>query len=614
MIELKGVSYQYPVEGDRVLLALDDINLKFKEREFVAIIGPNGSGKTTLGRLLNALLLPTSGKIWVDDLDTTDKNSQKSIRLKVGMVFQNPDNQIISTSVEREIAFGLENLALNYDEMKNRVEWALKTFHLKDLKKNLPHKLSGGEKQRVTLASVLAMKPKYLILDEPTSLLDPNGKDQINALIEQLSKEITLIHITQFPEEALFADRILVMDQGRIILDGTPLEVFENIQKFKKIGLGLPFAVELSYKLREKELKLREGILKMDDLVDELMSLKGGKSLKKIISTQQSFDFLVDLKGVKQNKSVNSSDASHIEVKDLSYVYDEEWSTEKKALDGINLEISKGDFVGLVGPTGSGKSTLVQQLNALLFPTSGEVIIDGINLSEGSTAKSAGNDKSAGCFSGKKVDLKMIRRKVGLVFQFPELQLFEETVYEDIGFGPRNLGLSEEEVNLKVKTSLNQMGLDFEKFAYRSPFSLSGGEQRKVAIAGILALNPEVLILDEPTCGLDFQGVCQITNLLRKLNSDGITMILISHDMDLIAQLCGKVILLNEGKLIFYGEKGKFFERPQMLSSSRLKLPQTSLFLSELAQRGFKIDLHIYTLDDVVSELIRCFLFFKNFT
>jgi len=607
MIELKEVSYQYPVEGDRVLLALDDINLKFKESEFVAIIGPNGSGKTTLGRLLNALLLPTSGKLWVDDLDTTDKNSQKSIRLKVGMVFQNPDNQIISTSVEREIAFGLENLALNYDEMKNRVEWALKIFHLRDLRKNPPHKLSGGEKQRVTLASVLAMKPKYLILDEPTSLLDPNGKDQINALIEQLSKEITLIHITQFPEEALFADRILVMDQGRIILDGTPLEVFENIQKFKKIGLGLPFAVELSSKLREKELKLREGILKMDDLVDELMSLKGGKSLKKIISTQQRFDFLVDLKGVKQNKSVNSSDASHIEVKDLSYVYDEEWSTEKKALDGINLEIAKGDFVGLVGPTGSGKSTLVQQLNALLLPTSGEVIIDGINLSEGSTAKSAGNDKSAGCFSGKKVDLKMIRRKVGLVFQFPELQLFEETVYDDIAFGPRNLGLSEEEVNLKVKTSLNQMGLDFEKFAYRSPFSLSGGEQRKVAIAGILALNPEVLILDEPTCGLDFQGVCQITNLLRKLNSEGITMILISHDMDLIAQLCGKIILLNEGKLIFYGGKDNFFESPQMLSSSRLKLPQTSLFLSELAQRGFKIDLHIYTLDDVVSELIRFF-------
>jgi energy-coupling factor transporter ATPase len=607
MIEIKGVSYQYPLEGDRVLLALDDMNLEFKEREFVAIIGPNGSGKTTLGRLLNALLLPTSGKIWVDDLDTTDKNSQKSIRLKVGMVFQNPDNQIISTSVEREIAFGLENLALDYAEIKNRAEWALKAFHLEHLRRNPPHKLSGGEKQRVTLASVLAMKPKYLILDEPTSLLDPNGKDQINVLIEKLSKEMTVIHITQFPEEALLASRILVMNQGEIVLDGTPLEVFRNIQEFKKIGLGLPLPMELSSKLREKGLKLKEGILKMDDLVDELMNLKEGKPLKKIISTQHSFDFSDDLRGVKQNRSINSSEASHIEVKDLSYVYDRGWLTEKKALDGINLKIAKGDFVGLVGPTGSGKSTLVQQLNALLFPTTGEVIIDGISLSEGSNTKSAGNDKSAGCFSGKKVDLKMIRRKVGLVFQFPELQLFEDTVYDDIAFGPRNLGLSVEEVNLRVKTSLNQLGLDFEKFAYRSPFSLSGGEQRKVAIAGILALNPEVLILDEPTCGLDFQGVYQITNLLKKLNSDGITMILISHDMNLIAQVCEKIIFLDEGKLIFYGEKDKFCERPRMLCSSRLKLPQTSSFLSELAQRGFKIDLHIYTLDDVVSELIRFF-------
>jgi energy-coupling factor transport system ATP-binding protein len=523
------------------------------------------------------------------------------------MVFQNPDNQIISTTVEREIAFGLENLALDYDEMKNRVEWALEAFHLKDLRKNPPHKLSGGEKQRVTLASVLAIKPKYLVLDEPTSLLDPKGKDQINILIEKLSREITIIHITQFPEEALLASRILVMDQGRIVLDGPPLEVFKNIQKLKTIGLGLPFTVELSSKLREKELKLMEDILKIDDLVDELIRLKGDKSFKKIISTQQSFDFSVDLRGVKQNKSVNSSDASHIEIKDLSYVYDQGWLTEKKALDGINLEISKGDFVGLVGPTGSGKSTLVQHLNALLFPTTGEVIIDGINLSEGSFHKGRENDKSAGLASAKKVDLKKIRQKVGLVFQFPELQLFEETVYDDIAFGPRNLGLSEGEVNLRVKASLNQMGLDFEKFAYRSPFSLSGGEQRKVAIAGILALNPEVLILDEPTCGLDFQGVCQIKDMMRKLNSCGITMILISHDMDLIAQLCEKIILLNEGKLIFYGEKDKFFEDHQMLFSTQLNLPRPSLFLLELAQRGFKIDLHIYTLDDVVFQLIKFF-------
>jgi len=607
MIELKEVSYQYPLDGDRVLLALDNISLKFKEKEFVALIGPNGSGKTTLGRLLNALLLPTKGKVLVDDLDTSDKNLQKLILLNVGMVFQNPDNQIISTTVEREIAFGLENLALDYDEMKNRVEWALEAFHLKDLRKNPPHKLSGGEKQRVTLASVLAIKPKYLVLDEPTSLLDPKGKDQINILIEKLSREITIIHITQFPEEALLASRILVMDQGRIVLDGPPLEVFKNIQKLKTIGLGLPFTVELSSKLREKELKLMEDILKIDDLVDELIRLKGDKSFKEIISTQQSFDFSVDLRGVKQNKSINSSGASHIEIKDLSYVYDQGWLTEKKALDGINLEISKGDFVGLVGPTGSGKSTLVQHLNALLFPTTGEVIIDGINLSEGSFHKGRENDKSAGLASAKKVDLKKIRQKVGLVFQFPELQLFEETVYDDIAFGPRNLGLSEGEVNLRVKASLNQMGLDFEKFAYRSPFSLSGGEQRKVAIAGILALNPEVLILDEPTCGLDFQGVCQIKDMMRKLNSCGITMILISHDMDLIAQLCEKIILLNEGKLIFYGEKDKFFEDHQMLFSTQLNLPRPSLFLLELAQRGFKIDLHIYTLDDVVFQLIKFF-------
>ncbi len=246
MLQLKKVSFNYPLTESKVVSALENIDLEFKAGEYVAIIGPNGSGKTTLARLLNGLLVPTSGEVLVDGLNSKIKEDLKLIRQRVGMVFQNPENQIITTSVEREIAFGLENLNLPSEEIRERVEWALSAFHLWDYKNSAPHSLSGGEKQRLGIASVLAMRPKYLILDEPTSLLDPEGRQMFNLLVKKLVAEgkVTIINITQFPEEALLAQRLIVLDRGKIFMDGSPEKVFEeeiklegnrivNHQKFK---------------------------------------------------------------------------------------------------------------------------------------------------------------------------------------------------------------------------------------------------------------------------------------------------------------------------------------------------------------------------------------------
>jgi energy-coupling factor transport system ATP-binding protein len=577
MIKLEDVSYFYQLDRGKKFLALDSVNLELKKGEFVAIIGPNGSGKTTLARLFNSLILPASGKVLVDDLDTSDKNLQKQIRVKVGMVFQNPDNQIISTTVEREIAFGLENLALPHQEIKDRVEWALSTFNLQKYRNHPPHYLSGGEKQKISLASVLAMRPSYLVLDEPTSLLDPKGRDEVNKLIQKLSQELTIIHITQFPDEAVLADRVLVLNQSKIAMDGSASFVFSKINELKKMGLGVPITFEIKERLGKSGIKLKSTALKTDEMIYEITNLK--------IEPEKQIG--LEFSGKEIDTKITQSIDQFIEVENLTYIYNQGLPTEKKALDKINFKIEKGDFIGLIGPTGSGKSTLVQHLNALLQSTGGKVLIDKKDLKD------------------KNVDLKKIRQRIGLVFQFPELQLFDETVFDDIAFGPRNLCLIEEETKIRVQESMEKLGLDFETFALRSPFSLSGGEQRKVAIAGILALNPEVLILDEPTAGLDFHGVEQIKNVLLKLNKEGITIILISHNLDLVAELSKKVLLLDKGKIVSLGEKKEFFKSPEILISTELKPPLILEFISRLSQRGLKIEPHLFTIEELVSKLTR---------
>ncbi len=592
VIELNRVSYEYPLargpsgngEDGKSILALDDVSLRLEQGTSVAIIGSNGSGKTTLVKLLNALLVPQKGEVWIDGLNTKDKHSQRLIRQKVGMVFQNPDNQIISTSVEREIAFGLENLALPYDEMKTRVGRALKYFNLEQYRNHPPHRLSGGEKQKVALAAVLSMQPNYLVLDEPTSLLDPLGRREVLALIEMLCEErnVTVIHVTQFPEEAASADRVLVMHQGRVVLHGPPADVFGQEDQLNQIGLGVPFPMRIASALRRRNWTGLDECLTMDVLVDGIVeNVKRGRQKPgaggggAVDGGRRSV--------VGSRSTVDGPQASVIALNRVSHLYDQGLPTKRKALDRISLKIKKGEFVGLIGPTGSGKSTLVQHLNGLLFPTSGEVWIEQVGLKD------------------KNVDFRKIRRKVGLVFQFPELQLFEESVYDDIAFGPKNLGLSEQEVDGRVKESMNKVGLDFEQFASRSPFHLSGGEQRKVAIAGILALKSEILVLDEPTCGLDGKSTGEIKTLLKELSSSGVTIILISHNMDLIAQLTQRIILLDQGRLLAFEDKEEFFRDADRIRSVGLDLPQVMELASRLRRTGVQMEMSVFTEDRMLA-------------
>ena len=275
-----------------------------------------------------------------------------------------------------------------------------------------------------------------------------------------------------------------------------------------------------------------------------------------------------------------------IDIRNVNYIYNPNTPFEKKALNNINIQIDEGEFIGLIGHTGSGKSTLVQNLNGLIKPTSGDIIVDGINLTQ------------------KNANLKEVRQKVGLVFQYPEHQLFEETIYSDIAFGPKNLGLKDEEVDLRVKSAMENVGLDFESLKDRSPFELSGGQKRRVAIAGVLAMKPEVLVLDEPTAGLDPKGRDEILGQIQKLHKTlGITVILVSHSMEDIAKLVDRIIVMHRGKIALDGSPKNVFEHVEELEKMGLAAPKIMYIMKALKSKGLKVSTDVLTVEEGAKEL-----------
>lgn len=271
MIRIENLTFEY-TDGDRVVKAIDDVSLDIKKGEFVAVIGHNGSGKSTLAKHLNSILIPTSGKVYVSDMDTSDIENTWDIRQVAGMVFQNPDNQLVATVVEEDVAFGPENLGIEPKEIRARVDEALKNVGMTEFAKKAPHLLSGGQKQRVAIAGIIAMRPQCIILDEPTAMLDPRGRKEVMDTVYRLNKDenITVVHITHFMEEAVDADRIFVMENGKVIMQGTPTEIFKEVKKLKDLGLDVPQMTELAFELKEDGLDIKSDILTVEEMVNKL--------------------------------------------------------------------------------------------------------------------------------------------------------------------------------------------------------------------------------------------------------------------------------------------------------------------------------------------------------
>lgn len=562
VIEIKDISFSYKsnISGDE-LKAIDRVSLDIKKGEFVCILGSNGSGKSTLAKLINAQMTPQEGDIIVEGMNTKDEDKIWDIRAKCGMVFQNPDNQIVTTIVEEDVAFGPENLGLPSDEIRRRVDKSLEIVNMTEFKEHSPTLLSGGQKQRVAIAGILAILPDIIIFDEPTAMLDPGGRKDVLETILKLNREEnkTILLITHFMEEAIFSDRIFVFENGKIAEVGTPSEIFKNPAKIRHYGLDAPFAPEMEWLLGDK--KIGCDSLELKAYTDCTIEKLNQKNINK--------DEVEEIKENEDIIPVNEDDA--IVIKNLGHVYSPGTPFEHVALKDISISIKRGDFVGVIGHTGSGKSTFIQHLNALMFPTEGEIFIEGEKIT-------------------KEMDLIRLRQKVGMVFQYPEHQLFEETCFKDIAFGPKNLGLNDDEIEKRVKEAVDAVGLDYEWIKDRSPFDLSGGQKRRVAIAGVLAMKPSYLILDEPTAGLDPMGRDEIIDEVKTIaEKNNLTVIYVTHSMDDIAAIADKILVLDHGRVKYYSDPVTVFENEDELVNIGLDLPNAVSFRNALRHAGYNI-------------------------
>lgn len=580
IIELKNVSFSYTsnITGES-LLAIDDVSMNVKKGEFVAVLGANGSGKSTLCKLINAQLMPKKGDVTVYGMNTKEEEKIWDIRKNCGMVFQNPDNQIVATIVEEDVAFGPENLGVPPAEIRKRVDESLKIVDMLDYKDHSPNLLSGGQKQRVAIAGILAINPDIILFDEPTAMLDPSGRKDVLDTILRLNREQnkTILLITHYMEEAINADRVVVFEQGKIVRDETPQEIFKDPNEIRKYGLDSPFVPEMEYLLGDKKTGCTSFELK--DYADCV--LKKIKENGKANFDENSYNEFRD-EVVSESSEFDAN--AEIALKNMSHVYSQDTPFEKTAVGDVTLSIKQGEFVGVIGHTGSGKSTLIQHFNALLFPTSGEVHVEGEKISK---------------------DMRLIglRQRVGMVFQYPEHQLFEETCAKDIAYGPKNLGLGEEEIDKRVKDAIEDVGLDYEWVKDRSPFELSGGQKRRVAIAGVLAMKPNTLILDEPTAGLDPRGRDEIIEEIRSIQKkNNLTIVYVTHSMEDIARIADRILVMEKGELKYFDKPEKIFKREEELEHIGLDVPYVVDFMNMLRKKGVVLQ-QALTPEDAAKEI-----------
>lgn len=579
LFEITDLHYVYDGADSRNIEALRGISCNVNEGEFVAIVGANGSGKTTLARHLSGLLVPTSGSVRVEGLDTRESSGLPRIRSRVSMVFQRPEDQIVANTIEDDVAFGPENLGVPRDEIVSRVRWALETVGLWSVRQRPPSMLSVGQQQRVVIAGALAMRPSCLVLDEASAMLNPTGRRELIALLERLHAEgTTVILITHWMNEAAQAERLLVLDTGRIAFDGAPRDFFADVSLVASLGLEHPPLMELGIRLRDLWSDFPVNLMALEEMVNALLPLLQQSEPR--VGRAFLGDTCVEV--------ARKSGLSELEVKNLCYTYLSGTPLAAVALTGVDLRVPRGGVTGLVGPTGSGKSTLLQHGAALLQPESGSVLLRGRDVHD------------------PQFERRELRDLVGMLFQRSEEQLFETYVGDDVAFGPRQFGLNRLEVRERARWAMDVVGLPFEEFKDRFTQGLSGGERRKAALAGVLAIRPELLLLDEPTAGLDPQARHRILQLFHELNEhEGVTLAIATHSMDDVAELANQVCVLDGGCVVGNGPPRDIFSMPRFLAEHGLEAPAVTSLMQQLRSGGAAVPVNVLDVQGALAALDR---------
>ncbi len=537
IISLKDVTFSY--KGSK-RCALDGITLNVKQGECVAILGPTGAGKSTLACVMNGTAPrfmdgSLAGDVTVDGM-VPAKVGTAQMASRVGLVFGDPDTQLFGMTVEEDVAFGPSNLGLGYESIMERVGKSMKDMRLSGLERRAPHRLSGGQKQATAIAGVYAMLPKIMVLDEPTSMLDPEGKARVFGIVRMLKEQlgVTVVLIEQEVDDILnLADRVFVMRRGKFVLSGAPREVFGRVEELRQAGVRVPQIVEFGTLIGAAETPFS---------IDEAVSAVGlpCSSTNEVESRAPSAHDGHDVH--------DEQDDVVVEAVDVEFTY----PGGARALDGVDLAINRGDFVAIVGQNGAGKTTLTRHFNGLLRPSSGDIRVLGR--------------------SAQGVPTIELCRHVGYVFQNPDEQLFCTSVQEELKFGPTNIGADPAVTSQRVEEILSDIGL--AKYREVWPKYLTKGERQRLALASVVAMDPDVLIVDEPTTGLDWVESLQILDYLEQLrDKHGKTIIIITHDMNIVSLYARRVVVMARGRVVGDGAPREIFSQPDLMELACLRRP-----------------------------------------
>ena len=577
VISLEDVTFTY--EGD--VVALRDLDLTARKGEFVVVLGANGAGKSTLCYLLSGIVPHIYGgrrrgyvsvvgsDPWDEPLYTTSQ--------RCGVLMQDPEVQLFMPTLRSELAFGPSNLGVPRQKMMERARDALSLVRLDGLEEHNPRDLSGGQKQRAALASVLTMAPQVLVLDEPTSQLDPLGRWEVVEAIERLKQkgDLTIIMTTHETEEILrLADQVLVLDKGQTALQGTPGEVFSQPEKLEAAGVKTPTLILIESTLVGSNGQYDDSVDQEEGKVDLTLSRVAGQIRDEV----ERGRLAVRPQALSRPQPALAEPPVVLEAQNLTMEYP--GPPPVVALQNIDLQIRRGEFVGIIGQNGSGKSTLVKCFVGLLRPKTGDVLFKGESISGLSVGE--------------------IARRIGLVLQNPDYQLFTTYSHEEIRFGLRNIGVPEEEIEERVDEALEMVGLTEEADLF--PFRLSFGDRRKLAVAATMALGPVVLIMDEPTTAQDHRGRYQLADLAKRFHEEqGGTVLMITHDVDLIARYAHRLIVLYEGEVLLDGPTADVFGQVERLKKSFVVPPVAAQLSRELSSIG--VPPQVMTTEDLYEVL-----------
>jgi len=541
LIEIRSLSYTYPGSS---IPALAEVSLEVRDGEYLALAGANGSGKSTLIRCLNGLVAPPPGTVRVDGLDPSLPEERRLVRRSLALVFQSPPDQIVASVVEEDVAFGLENLGVPRPEMVGRVEAVLAELGLRDERTRPTRFLSAGQQQRLAVAGALVLRPRHLAFDEATSMIDPSGRAEILDRMDALAASgTTVIHVTHDMDEAARARRVVALSEGGVAFDGSPEELF-RLGNLASLGLKPPRAWSLALDLGLAP-KIRESPEDLGLRAGRAFHVAGGGSTPP--PNPGEFDagppfrsgFPSGAEGAS-GPGISGGEGPAFLLDAVSLRYLKGTPNERLAVDGADLEVPRGSLVALVGATGSGKSSLLQLMDALAFPESGRV------LSFGSDTSDPG------------ADVRALRMRSPLAVQRPETALFEYYAGDEVSFGPRNQGFSGPALVARVRDAMDAVGLPFAEYRDRAARSLSGGQKRRLALASVLSMEPDALLLDEPGSALDPVSRERLMELVYDYARKGRTVVFATHSMEEAAR-ADLVVVLAGGRVRAAGVPGVVF-------------------------------------------------------